>query len=192
MGMIKDIYDMIMDLLKGNVQDKKEYFSNHIDPLYEKFTKINRDYVNGFEELQSRLDSRTAPPEELIKFLRERRRDYEDERIYAKSISAELANPENVRYFGELHNAVNEFCKSISSYFSASGAVASDSWYTDFINSVETSNKIGADDSWSSGGFSSNPRKELLNKVNYTLTNHLPTAFKNVTDSYAKLKIKLT
>jgi hypothetical protein len=102
LGAVKTIWDMLINLLQADSNNKKSFFENHVEPLQEKLTQVHKDYIKGFQEAQKYLRDGSVPPMTLLDFLKERRRDYQPERQLVESTAAEIISSENSKFSGEI------------------------------------------------------------------------------------------
>ena len=181
MGWIKDIFDIFTAMIRSDISDRESLFRNHVDPLYEKLIKIHKDYINAFIGVRDKIKANSLSNEELISFLRDRKREYDLERKLAYALAVELKGTGSKRFSGEIGSAVEEYCHSICGYFSIIREVS--------INDSDSLPRI-------STAFSEmisllEVKQGISEMLDFTIEEGLPQAFNKITSAYAKLKIIL-
>ena len=183
---------MVKTLVSGPATQKREFFTNHVEPLEKRIEQIHKDYMEGFQEIRRHLKDGTAPTSDLMDFLKERRRVGESERFLARDLAQEMDKARKTGMNLDLWTAVMDYCNSILKYLSATASVGGFSWYTNFIHSVESAIRVGVGRNvWHRMAYSNDAQADLLNAVDDTLDHHLPRAFESVSASYANLRARL-
>jgi hypothetical protein len=189
------VWDLLKTLVSGPVAVRHDFFKDHVEPLQAKMADIHKDYISGFQEIRRHLKDQSEPASDLIEFLKERRRAYDHERVLALQVANELEMVRKVGINSDLLELVKGYCESILKYFSASASMAGFTWYSGFIDTVETWIKSGygsmGESVWREVGYSSKPREELLAAVDSVLDERLPQAFAKVSGLYALLLARL-
>jgi hypothetical protein len=189
------LWQMLVGLVNGYSAQRRNFFEDHVEPLQNKMLEIHKDYITGFEELRRRLKDRTPPTDDLLEFLRERRRDYEFQRQLSRDLALELEKRRSRVVNKELWMAVEDYCGAVSGYFFESAQVGGLSWYSYFIHQVEFRTSIGYGDHydvWQSPMGISNPADhDLLETVDSVLDKGLPRAFERISKAYAVLRARL-
>lgn len=190
---LKLVFTLMIDLIRGYEQGKKDLFTSHVEPLHARMLAIHEDYVEGFEEVERYLASRDVPPAELITFLEHRRRDYLAERDLARKLAQELARADRRLVRDEVWTLLKNYCQAAVTYFSCASGMGGYSWYSDFLHAIRSRVQAGVTgaDVWRSGGFSNNPRGDLLKKVRLNLNERLPGALEPLNAYYAALRARL-
>jgi hypothetical protein len=182
------IWTMLTKLVGAYGTQRREFFTKHVEPLQDQMLSIHKDYISGFEEARKLIRTNAAPDGAVWEFLRERRRDNEAERQLAQSVASELEKARR-RFFGDsTWVAVEDYCRSVIDYFTASSEPGGLSWYSNFLDMVEGHYRITGRPKYSFTGFSTDPRRDLLEALDYTLDYKLPGAFKDVSNKYAHLR----
>jgi hypothetical protein len=181
MAWIKDIFDMIMAMVRSDICDRETFFRNHVEPLYEKLTQIHKDYITGFQDVRAKIKDSSLSSEELISFIRDRRREYGHERYLAKALALELSKAESRRFSGDIGSAIEDYCIAICGYFSATGE----------REDVDTSlPKIGS--AYSETISLLEAKRDVSEDINFIIEKGLPQAFDKISSAYARLKMILT
>jgi hypothetical protein len=173
---------------------KKDLFENHVEPLLEKMTVIHKDYIAGFTAFRQHLDKRTKPSHELLDFLKERRRDYAQDRQLISDMADKLKKLHKVGIKSEDIKALQAFAETIVAYFSASSEIGNISWYSDLIEIVRWQSRYDVDvipDVWQTTAIAGYSPDILLPVVDHILDNTLPNAFQKVSEAYADLRVRL-
>ena len=142
MGWIKDIFDMIMAMIRSDISDRETFFRNHVEPLYEKLIQIHKDYIKGFQEIRAKIQDGSFSDEELISFIRERRRDYAHERQLAQALAIEMKKAEHKRFSGDIGFAVEDYCQSILNYFSFMSKFEFGTSFSELISRLEANRVV--------------------------------------------------
>jgi hypothetical protein len=88
--------------------------------------------------------------------------------------------------------AVEDYCRAVAEYFSATTAVSSPSWYTHFLETLELHIELGHDDVWATDSAYSRPKElDLIYLVDHVLDQGLPMAFGRLSHAYAVLRARL-
>ena len=187
------LLNRLLDLARAYQGEKRSLFQDHIDPLQTRLDEIHNDYLAGFRETRDLIRKGGRPPTEIIEFLRERRGRSLAERQCAEALASGLEQSRRLRLNDELWNDVAVYCQRVLDYLGASRELASVSWYTHFLESVEFKTDLGegAGNVWSCMSISGDPDRELLEGIDETLNERLPQAFEEVTRSYGALKVRL-
>jgi hypothetical protein len=188
---LKLVADMVLEIIRGYEAGKKEFFSTHVDPLHDRMLTIHKDYIAGFEEAKSYLDSKETPPSQVIEFLEQRRRDYVVERELAEMLAQELANAESRFVRDQAWASLREYCRAIVHYFQAASEVGGTSWYSFFLQNVRARTQAGISDVWDSQAISGDARQDLLRQLSQLLDKGLPAAFRPINTYYAVLRTRL-
>jgi hypothetical protein len=188
---VKIVWDMLVGLIQGYSKRQADLFQQHVEPLHARMQEIHKDYLKGFVELRAHLTDRSVPPAHIIEFLKDRRREYAAERDLADKLSKELEKADLLTANDSVATAVKEYCRAITRYFSSASEIGGLSWYTDFIQDVEARVRLEIRDVWGTLAISGNPRRELLEKVDWTLNEGLAKALSPVNAYYAVLRTKL-
>ena len=173
MGWIKDIFDIFTAMIRSDISDRETFFDKHVEPLYEKLTQIHKDYIIGLQDVRAKIKSGSFTNEELISFIRDRRREYGLERQLTYALANELSSAESMRFSGNIGSSVEEYCHAICGYFLASrvGKIG-DTHYSEMISLLEA-------------------KQEISEHIDIIIEKRLPQAFNEVTSAYAKLKVGL-
>ena len=191
LGAIALLWNMLEGVAKGYKTQKKEVFENHIEPLQERMTEIHKDYISGFEEVRRILKNSEKPSPELLEFLYERRRDYEQQRQMANDLASNLAKLHRVGIKTSDMEAIKSYATAIVEYCSASGRVGTYSWFTDFLSIVESNIRMGFDSIWNARfSISGNPQEDLIKLTDDILNQGLPNAFRKISSAYANLRTR--
>ena len=105
---------MLAGLVNGYASQKRTLFEDHVEPLQNRVVEIHKDYITGFEEVRRHLKDRTRPTDDLIEFLRDRRRDYEYHRQLTRDLAVELEKRRGRVINDEIWMAVEEYCRAIA------------------------------------------------------------------------------
>lgn len=190
-GTAKVLWDMIEGLLRGYIAIKKDFLEQHVEPLQSKMMEIHNDYIHGFQEARRYLADGTEPPERVIEFLRERRREFESKRKLSLALSQELTKAPRPGLDKDVWELVVAYCQSIVDYHSSGSEIANISWYSNFIEGAQRRIQMGLGGIWTTNAISGNPRWYLIKAIDYKLDTELPWAFKRVLNSYAALRSRL-
>lgn len=185
------LWNMLSGLAQGYATQRKNFFEHHVEPLQSRMGQIHQDYIAGFEEVRHPLKNGTTPPDEVIEFLRERRRDYEHERQLSQHLAVELEKARKPFISPELWDAVNDYCHAIVEYFDASANLEGTSLYTQFIQMMLDQSYTGAKDVGQTSSIDSNSRRFLVERIDIILNRRLPKSFSKVSASYAVLRARL-
>ena len=190
LGGSKFLWDMLVGLVRGYESGKKDLFTSHIEPLHDRMMEIHKDYISGFEEVRSLLESKSAPTNDILQFLKDRRRDYLADRVLAQKLSEELLNAERRVVRNQAWESVSSYCTAIQKYFIATSGVGGISWYSSLLDSIEEKLRMGNIDSliWTPMQIGGNPREILLQEVNAILDIGLPKALSPISTYYARLR----
>ncbi len=180
----------------GFQANRKAFFETHVEPVHVRMSAIHKDYTDAFKEIESRLRDNARPTQELLEFLRERRRDYEAERTLTRNLANELQQIRNRGLNDRRWSAVEEYCNAIVAYFNVGGQMAGVvgvSWFTDFLDIVERNcrDERRQDVWWTSSIGGCSPRYELLEAVQAIRTDGLPKAYDSMSKQYAILRARL-
>ncbi len=185
------LWQMLQGLVNGYASQKRNFVRDHVDPLQDKVMEIHKDYISGFEETRRLLKDDTAPQEDLIEFLRARRRDYEMHRQLSRDLAEELGKTRRRVISNENWEAVEEYCRAVVDYFTEGALFAHQTWYTRYLNGVEDFTRRGADHVWAAGAVAGSRKHDLLDEADRILDQQLPRAFGRVSKAYAVLRRRL-
>jgi hypothetical protein len=171
----------------------KEYFKNHIEPLYEKLKIVHNDYLQSFKELHEILSTDRHVSQDIYDRLNTYRIKYQIERIEliaAKEGFAHLQYEITSRHPPEsdierrtLRSILN-FVENIFKYFPAANDLYELSWYTNFEQRIQelakTQNRIPSDKE----GYMA----DTLSYIHDALHTYLPDRFRAVVGSYNAIK----
>lgn len=188
---LKIIWEMVVGLIQGYSKGKANLFQQHVEPLHARMQEIHKDYLKGFVEVRAHLADRSVPPAHIIEFLKDRRREYAAQRDLAEELSKELEKTDLLTASDPVATAVKEYCRAITSYFASASGIGGISWYTGFIQGVETKARMNLPGVWDTLAISGSPRRDLLDEVDWILNEGLEKALSPVNTYYAVLRTKL-
>lgn len=199
MGAFETTQGLVTTLVRAYAQRKTDLFRNHVEPLHAHVLKIHEDYLRGFAELRDHLRDRSVPPEQVVAFLRDRRREHAALRDLVKSLSSELASAKKRGFSDAVWQALGDYCNAVLDYFDASRGMAAVSWYSDFIQDVEANLAFRIElpeyprhrNAWVASGIAGDPAADLLENAERTLDLYLPNALSAVNQTYARLRTML-
>lgn len=189
----KTVFDLISSAIGGFHRSRREFYDQHIEPVFKLMKEIHLEYTDGFEAVRRLVVESSAPTGDAVEFLKARRRDMEFGRIHAAALATAVSA--NRRKFGSDFTwvLVEKFCDSCVDYTRSSSSVASFTWYSYYIRSLEHDVRFGAPsgDSWSQPGIAESARSQLLSSIDCTLDEHLPRGFSKISKYHAELRVRL-
>ncbi|SFE22549.1 hypothetical protein [Nitrosomonas sp. Nm166] len=190
------LFKLVTTGFAGFRENRKSFFETHLEPIHVQMSSIHKDYTDAFKEIESRLRNNTRPTQELLEFLKERRRDYESERTLARNLANELQKIRNRGLSDDNWSVVEEYCKTIVNYFNVGNnmdGVSGFSWFTDFLYIVERNcrNERRQDIWWTTSIGGCDPHQELLEAVQAVRTDGLPKAYESMAKQYAIVRARL-
>ncbi|MBK9208527.1 MAG: hypothetical protein IPL71_09570 [Anaerolineales bacterium] len=188
------VIELALKILEKYIPSKKDVFENQVEPLLEKMIVIHKDYIAGFTEFRQHLIKRTKPSNELLDFLKERRRDYAHERQLINDMAEKLKKVQKAGMKNEDIKALQAFAEAILAYFSTSSKIGNISWYSDLIEIVRWQSKYDVDvipDVWQTTSIEGYSPDILLPTIDSMLNEELPNAFQKVSETYADLRAHL-
>lgn len=97
-GEIKEIFSLLFDLYKSNMDKEYKKFNEHITNVFERVRKIEEDYINILSDVKYGVIYENWTGNTTIKYLTKIENDLKSERVY---IREELIHINNI-YKGEL------------------------------------------------------------------------------------------
>ncbi len=181
------LWSMLSRVFNDHRARREEFFIAHIEPLQDKVIEIHKDYIKGFEEVRSQIANGARPPMEFVEFLRSRRRDMECQRQLSRQLARVIRQHRRRGMTDNNWKAIESYCRSVTRYFHASANLGDISWYSDFLNFMESYISQGVDDIWGRMPISPDSQRSMLGEVDNVLKN-LPKAFDRVCARYADLR----
>lgn len=196
MGTLETSGNLLFRLVQAYADRKANLFRNHVEPLQNHVLQIHDDYVRGFTQLRDHLRRRTMPPQEVVGFLKDRRRDLDARRDLVSNLSAGLAQAKKRGISLSVWEVLSEYCDAVLSYLESSGGMAAVSWYSGFIEDIELNIRLQQEypdsrrhrNAWDPTGIAGDPAGDLLNNAETTLDLYLPKALSRVNQAYARLR----
>lgn len=179
-------------IAQGRAESRRRVLDKYVVPIYELMEVIHADYIDGFQEVRVRIANNAPIDAALVDFLLQRRRIYDTRRELAGELAKAVDAAERKGVGGERWDEVKAFAGAVEQYFLGASDVAGASWYTEFIGIVESSSRIGLSSPWHMDGFSGNPARDLLTRIDDNLNSGLPQAFSPINQHYAKLRVLLS
>lgn len=191
---MKQIFDLLVNCIKGYEAGKQQLFNLHVEPIQKKIDEIHKDYLESFTQVRLALNKKEVPTIELLFFLEERRVELLAQRELTKALACELQKADRRLIPPNTWKIFIEYCKSVELYFSTGNAPSLNSWYSDFIRFMKVSRYANLQDIYFSdlnSCFGNDPRIDLIAEIDFLLGEKLPTALKKVQSNYAKLRSSL-
>ena len=97
MGIAKDLFDIIIKIAEfvknghiDNVEDRKNFFNDHIDPAFQNMEKIHADYLKNFTTLLRIKNKEEFTTEKIIDWLIAKKTDFQINRDRVLKIETEV------------------------------------------------------------------------------------------------------
>lgn len=204
------IWKMLATALSMHDKAKADLFNQHVEPLHQRLVLVHKDYVQAFARLHDELLEPDATIQDAIKFLERRRLDLLHERDLARQIADELASAERRPVRGDAWEALLEYSSAIDTYLTSPYQFQPGSGLTGLVQFARHTASRGSSlkgvlqfaRQISSGGTGYHPlwneendqRAQLAiftERVELITFHLLPSAFSNVTATYARLRTLL-
>lgn len=66
---MKQIFDLLVNCIKGYEAGKQQLFNLHVEPIQKKIDEIHKDYLKSFTQVKLSLNKKEVPTIELLVFL---------------------------------------------------------------------------------------------------------------------------
>jgi hypothetical protein len=195
----KLVWDMIAGLLGAHDKNKVDLFNNHVEPLQQRVALIHKNYTQAFLELRSGLRSGDFKLTDAVRFLEQRRQDFQYERDLATKVAARLSDAERRPVRADAWSDVQKYCIAIDHYLSSPYDLHRTTFFTSLLETamregertasnyrfVRTIEELQAE---------STPQlvsREFAVRVDALIDHVLPQAIATVNDAYARLRALL-
>jgi hypothetical protein len=197
----ESIFNLIDRLLSKKIEDRKRFFEEHIEPSFHMIEAIHNDYMCTFNELSKMIAGEEWTTERIADWLKKRKLEYESQRTRIHSLPTELEYSDFYKKAAAsiskkdlgIYEASFEFTERIVSYFTLSNTLTASTWYTGFIEILESKARR---DSVTRMELNTKPRQLVTSRLRShdrdlpknLVNEYLPKKFKAVCDQYAKLR----
>ncbi|WP_183560385.1 hypothetical protein [Mucilaginibacter sp. SP1R1] len=196
----KDIFDSIVAIVKfikegysNTTETRKNYFNNHIEPAYVKIELVHKDYLTTLSMLVKMKKKEQKSNEEVIEWLKERKIEFQTERIRLQKLQSELFNND---YFNktfkkdtEISKWTVQYLEDIFKYFKQSNYLQDMTWYSYLIQVIESSVALqnSHPESGPAGLHANASSADIFKHIDTTI-GVITSQFDFISESYSRLR----
>ena len=173
------LLDKVVSLLNGRSVLARQFFTDHVEPIYEELCRVDADYRNLFSEAANISFSDEADFSAILPWLRSRKRELEPLRAKVDALALALSNSQ------ALSADVQTFCGQIFGYFRLSAETAPASFFE--RGGTGYSTLIWEIESAIQGGDSTQTRERFERRASQ-LREELAQRFRYITTAYAQAR----
>lgn len=207
---LSKIFDWLVSAIEkretNSAQKRRAHFTDHVQPAFEGMGQIHTDYLTNLGELSQSCREMTWAPEEAVRWLRTRSIQYSAERSRLRSIYEEVTNsrmvapkPYRTETEAQISTATVKFADAILMYFDSGHRFETVSWYSRFLEKLESDAKFGAnrakvialgiDADGPEGPPDGDERyRELGFQLDNIVSSVLPERYRAICDAYSALR----